>query len=188
MAKISPLRYAVLLIVFVASTALVLLLIQQVWTTQGVIPQKFLASGHMELALRLATLAALPMVLMIFVVMIFRVFTPACDPINGEESDIFRINKNVLQNTLEQTFLFVMGLWAVASWEQIHKEALVLLTLFYVATRLAFWIGYLFGVFRVMTILRGPGMVGSLLVNLSLIVYNASHLAVSMNILAKPLI
>jgi uncharacterized MAPEG superfamily protein len=93
-----------------------------------------------------------------------RLQSPAFDPLAGYETRRLRINLRYLQNTLEQLLLFIPGLLALSVYgtDGRSMRAVVAITVVWIATRFAFWIGYHYGPQH-----RGvgaPGMMQSMLV------------------------
>ena len=89
-----------------------------------------------------------------------RLVTPAIDPLAGFETRRMRVNFRYLSNTVEQYIVFAAGLLAVAAY--ISPRLLVIVTIVWIVTRWAFWIGYHFS-----PLLRGigaPGMLQSMIV------------------------
>jgi len=86
-----------------------------------------------------------------------RLVTPAIDPLAGAESRRMRINRQYVQNTIEQLWLFVPGLLmlAVQARDGASMRAVVACTFVWVLARWMFWIGYLFG-----PRFRSAGLVG----------------------------
>jgi MAPEG family len=85
----------------------------------------------------------------------FRMFdNPGAEnPLLGRESEAWKIHQRVLQNTVEQSFIFVPSLLALATrLPAADVRYLPLLTSLWCAGRLMFWIGY-----RIHPYLRGPG-------------------------------
>lgn len=73
-----------------------------------------------------------------------RLMGAAFDPLFGRETRRLRVNARYLQNTLEQSALFVPALLVLASWcrDGGQMRAVVAASVVFVAGRLAFWIGY----------------------------------------------
>ena len=89
-----------------------------------------------------------------------RLVTPAIDPLAGFETRRMRVNFRYLSNTVEQFIVFAAGLLALAAY--ISPRLLVIVTIVWIVTRWAFWIGYHFS-----PLLRGigaPGMLQSMIV------------------------
>jgi uncharacterized MAPEG superfamily protein len=68
----------------------------------------------------------------------------AFDPLAGHETERMKINLRYLQNTLEQTLLFIPGLLALAMYctDGRAMRAIVATTAVWILSRAAFWIGY----------------------------------------------
>ena len=93
-----------------------------------------------------------------------RLQSAAFDPLAGHETMRLRINKQYLQNTLEQFVLFAVGLFGLAAYSETGgaMRAVIATTAVWIAFRFAFWIGY-----HRSAAMRGmgaPGMVVGLLV------------------------
>ena len=89
-----------------------------------------------------------------------RLVTPAIDRLAGFETRRMRVNFRYLSNTVEQFIVFAAGLLALAAY--ISPRLLVIVTIVWIVTRWAFWIGYHFS-----PLLRGigaPGMLQSMIV------------------------
>lgn len=73
-----------------------------------------------------------------------RLMSPAIDPLAGKDSPRLIVNQRVLQNTLEQSLVFVPGLFLVAHYAGDLRAAAACAVL-WVLGRWAFWIGYHIG-------------------------------------------
>ena len=73
-----------------------------------------------------------------------RLQSAAFDPLAGHETMRLRINKQYLQNTLEQFVLFAVGLFGLAAYSETGgaMRAVIATTAVWIAFRFAFWIGY----------------------------------------------
>jgi hypothetical protein len=73
-----------------------------------------------------------------------RLRSPAFDPLVGFETRRMRINQRNLQNTLEQTVIFLTGLFglAVYSPDGAAMRAVTATTVVWIVSRIAFWTGY----------------------------------------------
>lgn len=93
-----------------------------------------------------------------------RLQSAAFDPLAGHETMRLRINKQYLQNTLEQFVLFAVGLFGLAAYSETGgaMRAVIATTAVWIAFRFAFWIGYHRSV--AMRGMGAPGMVVGLLV------------------------
>jgi hypothetical protein len=93
-----------------------------------------------------------------------RLQSAAFDPLAGHETTRLRVNKQYLQNTLEQFVLFAVGLFGLAAYSDSGgaMRAVIATTVVWIAFRFAFWVGY-----HRSAAMRGmgaPGMVVGLLV------------------------
>ena len=88
----------------------------------------------------------------------------AIDPLSGYETRRMRINLRYLQHTLEQLVLFVPGLFGLAFYcsDGRSMRAVIATTVVWIATRIAFWIGYHYGSQH--RAIGAPGMMLSMLV------------------------
>jgi hypothetical protein len=73
-----------------------------------------------------------------------RLQSAAFDPLAGHETTRLRVNKQYLQNTLEQFVVFTVGLFGLAAYSDSGDamRAVIATTVVWVAFRFAFWIGY----------------------------------------------
>jgi hypothetical protein len=76
-----------------------------------------------------------------------RLVSPAFDPLKGYETRRMKVNLRYLQNTLEQTILFVPGLLVLALYcpDGASMRAVVATTAVWILSRGGFWIGYHYG-------------------------------------------
>jgi MAPEG family len=73
-----------------------------------------------------------------------RLMSPAIDPLAGKDSTRLIVNQRVLQNTLEQSLVFVPGLFLVAHYAR-DLRATAACAILWVIGRWVFWIGYHIG-------------------------------------------
>ncbi|MBO0749421.1 MAG: hypothetical protein J2O44_03185 [Porphyrobacter sp.] len=73
-----------------------------------------------------------------------RLQSAAFDPLAGHETVRLRVNKQYLQNTLEQFVLFAVGLFGLAAYSESGgaMRAVIATTAVWTLFRFAFWIGY----------------------------------------------
>ena len=73
-----------------------------------------------------------------------RLVSPAFDPLGGHDTPRMRVNHRYLQNTLEQTVIFLVGLFGLAIYMEDGNQMRAVLASAVVWTvgRLAFWAGY----------------------------------------------
>mmetsp|Transcript_500 Transcript_500/g.534 ORF Transcript_500/g.534 Transcript_500/m.534 type:complete len:119 (+) Transcript_500:170-526(+) len=111
----------------------------------------------------------------ILVIMMCRLFTAAGDTVRGTESVFLITSKKILQNTLEENFLFIINLLA-AHANGLDNERLVLVTLVYIGARTIFTVGYYLGVFLNIPPLRAPGFALTFINNAILFAFNIKAL------------
>lgn len=104
------------------------------------------ASGPAERLALVAELAAAPAVFALLVVLsCMRLFdtAEAEDPFAGRESKRWKINQRVLTNTVEQGFVFVPALFALAlRVDERQLRVLPIAVTLWCSGRLLFWFGY----------------------------------------------
>lgn len=73
-----------------------------------------------------------------------RLLSDAFDPLAGRETKRLRINQRFIQNTLEQSVLFLAGLLALSFYcaSGSSMRAVVACTVVWTLSRLVFWVGY----------------------------------------------
>ena len=93
-----------------------------------------------------------------------RLSSPAFNPLSGFETRRLRVNERYLQNTLEQTLVFAVGLFGLAAYspDGSAMPAVLATTVVWVLARFAFWIGYHRS--AAMRGLGAPGMALSMIV------------------------
>src|SRR5690606_18570477 len=93
-----------------------------------------------------------------------RLQSPAFDPLEGHATRRLRINQRYLQNTLEQTVVFLVGLFGLAAYmaDGGQMRAVLATAVVWTLARLAFWVGYHRS--AAMRGLGAPGMLVSMLV------------------------
>jgi hypothetical protein len=101
--------------------------------------------ARLAYALKCASLAVLfTLVLGIEAVAHERLVSPAFDPLAGHETRRMRVNQRFLQNTLEQTVVFLVGLFGLAVYMEDGNQmrAVLATAVVWVLGRWAFWGGY----------------------------------------------
>jgi len=128
-----------------------------------------------KVTLRCLGLASLPMALFVMIVINFRVTTRAGNTLINAESPLMLVQIKTLTNTAEQTLIFALNLLAYSTQARITSEKIVLLTGFFIAARLLYWVGYNLFHFSGITMCRSPGMVMTLGVNFFLLGSNLAN-------------
>lgn len=125
------------------------------------------AAARLAYVLPLLTWPGVLLFAMIMGTVVARVSSLAFNPIDDPESRFYRIAQRALQNTLEQTAVFVPLLLALAMRVDAASLGVVtLVVILFSVGRLLFWLGYLIHPFA-----RAPGMAMTLNVNLGLVIW-----------------
>lgn len=139
-----------------------------VWVLSGIIPPPPIADTAGEriaYALPWAVVAVLPMLLMVIAVGNARALGAAIDPTVGKESPAMLIDGRVLDNTLQQLVLFLVGILALSVSLPLHRLSIVgALAVTFVVMRLAFWVGY-----RIKPVYRAFGFASTFYMNLGML-------------------
>ena len=126
-----------------------------------------LIAERLAYALRLNVFAVLPLFIMIITVANSRFLSEAIDPTRHAESVSMQIDGRVVDNTLQQNFVFAVASLAVATLVPIGSVQVVwACALWFVVARCVFWFGY-----RKHPLYRAPGMSGTAYMNLFMILY-----------------
>jgi hypothetical protein len=123
------------------------------------------AGDRIAYALPWAAVAALPLVFMIAAVGNARALSEAIDPTLGKESPRMVIDGRVLDNSLQQFVLFLVGMLALAMSLPVHRLSIVAaVSITFVVMRLAFWAGY-----RIKPVYRAFGFASTFYMNLGML-------------------
>lgn len=100
-----------------------------------------------------------------------RFLSEGIDPIQGKDPRFVTVSSNVLDNTVEQSLIFVLAGVSLICTHPLDAPldtsgALPALALLFVLARVAFWLGYLKD-----SMLRAPGMALTLQINVVLLVW-----------------
>lgn len=127
----------------------------------GTTPERIVFAFQMNL------FAAIPLLVMIASVGNARFMSDAIDPTKHAENKKMEIDGRVVDNTLQQNFLFLVGTLALATVipPESTKILGVLATVFVLA-RIAFWVGY-----RKNPLYRAPGMAATSYMNLGIMLF-----------------
>src|SRR5436190_14610362 len=118
-------------------------------------------------ALKANLVAVLPFFIMIITVANSRFLSEAIDPTRHAESRTMEIDARVVDNTLQQNFVFALATLAVSTLVPLRSLQVVwACTFVFVVARTVFWIGY-----RINPLFRAPGMSATAYMNLGLILY-----------------
>lgn len=118
------------------------------------------------LALVLNVFAVVPLFVMIAAVGNARFMSDAIDPLKHKENKDMEVDGRVVDNTLQQNFVFFVGTLALATvLPSTATGVLVAVTIVYIVARFAFWFGY-----RKNPLYRAPGMAATSYLNLGIII------------------
>ena len=123
---------------------------------------------RLAFTLQMNLFALIPFFVMIIFIGNGRFLSDAIDPTKHLESNAMEINGRVADNTLQQTFVFLVGTLALTrSLDTESMKLIVALTIVFIIARVVFWIGY-----RIDPLYRAPGMAATSYMNLGIIIYS----------------
>lgn len=141
-----------------------------VWILTEVLPTPAIAGTMAErlaYALRVNVVALLPFFVMLITVANSRFLSDAIDPTLKAESAAMQIDGRVVDNTLQQNFVFAITSLAVSTLvERRHLQVVLACAIVFMIARLVFWYGY-----RRHPLYRAPGMAATAYLNLGMILY-----------------
>lgn len=148
--------------------------LQWIHYSHNVLPA-YIPKDVTKMTLRCLGLTSLPMVLFVMIVINFRITSRAGNTLINAESELMQVQIKTLANTAEQTVIFALNLLAYSTHADVTSERVVLLTLFFVISRVLFWMGYNLFYFTGVTVCRSPGMTMTLGVNFYLLAANLAN-------------
>jgi hypothetical protein len=141
-----------------------------VWLLTSALPAPHIADALAErlaYAARANLVAILPLFIMIITVANSRFLSEAIDPTLQAESRTLLIDGRVVDNTLQQTFVFALASFALSTVVPLsHLQVLYACTIVFLVARTVFWVGY-----RRHPLFRAPGMAATGYMNLGMILY-----------------
>ena len=124
--------------------------------------------------LKMHVIALVPLFIMLIAVGNERFLSDAIDPTRHAEGKDIEVDGRVADNTLQQTFVFVVATLGLATVLPLGMGKLfAALTAVFVLARFAFWAGY-----RLNPLYRAPGMAATAYLNLGIILGTLYYLAV----------
>lgn len=130
-------------------------------------PETTSVLDQMTLALCANVLAIIPLVVMIANVGNKRFLGKAIDPTLHAESKKMEIDGRVVDNTLQQNFVFFVGTLALSTVLFADEMAVIpALAIVFITARVAFWLGY-----RHHPLYRAPGMAATAYMNLGILLF-----------------
>ena len=157
-------------VVAIGAASGIIAMVLGVWLLTLVLPTPRMAgtlAERLAYALRANVVAVLPLFVMIVTVANSRFLSEAIDPTRHAESATMEIDGRVVDNTLQQNFVFALALLAVSTLAPLQSLQVVwACTIVFVVARSVFWAGY-----RMNPLYRAPGMAATAYMNLGLILY-----------------
>ncbi|WP_065756879.1 MAPEG family protein [Bradyrhizobium paxllaeri] len=138
--------------------------ISQVWADTSM-PTDI--AGRLAYTLKANALAAIPLLVGTITVGNNRFLSEAIDPMLQKEDQATLINGRVLDNTLQQYVLFVVGTLALSvSLTPANMPVIAAATIVFIVARFAFWIGY-----RIHPLYRAFGMAATMYLNIGILAW-----------------
>ena len=141
-----------------------------VWALTAALPAPAIGDALAErlaYALRINVFALVPLFIMIITVANSRFLSEAIDPTRHAESLAMQIDGRVVDNTLQQNFVFAVASLAMSTiLPQRYLQMVLACAIVFVVARFLFWFGY-----RLNPLYRAPGMSSTAYLNLGMILY-----------------
>ena len=165
-------------IVAVGAASGVIAMALGVWFLTNALPAPGIAdtlSERLAYALKANIVAIVPFVIMVITVANSRFLSEAIDPTRRAESRSMEIDGRVVDNTLQQNFVFAIASLALSTTVPLHRlQVIWACVIVFVVARGIFWLGY-----RINPLYRAPGMSATAYLNLGMILYLLFHMSVS---------
>ena len=146
------------------------LMVLSVWVLTSLLPQPDITdtvAERLAYALKANMVAVAPLFVMIITIANSRFLSDAIDPTRRAESRSMQIDGRVVDNTLQQNFVFAVTSLAVSTFVPFHNLQVVwACAIVFIVARCAFWLGY-----RINPLYRAPGMSATAYLNLGMILY-----------------
>ena len=124
-------------------------------------------AGRLAYTLKANALAAIPLMVGTITVANNRFLSEAIDPTLHKEDQATLVNGRVLDNTLQQYVLFVIGTLALSvSLPASQMKVIAAATIVFIVARFAFWIGY-----RIHPLYRAFGMAATMYLNIGILAW-----------------
>jgi len=157
-------------VVAIGAASGVILMAASVWMLAATLPTPDAAGAladRLAYALRANVFALLPLFIMIATVGNSRFLSEAIDPTRHAESRAMEIDGRVVDNTLQQNFVFAIASLALSTLvPSQHLQVVWACAIVFVVARACFWLGY-----RLNPLHRAPGMAATAYLNLGMIAY-----------------
>lgn len=163
-------------IVAIGAASGIIVMVLAVWLLTLALPAPRIQDAigpRLGYALGANVFAVLPFFIMMIAVGNARFLSEAIDPTRRAESRAMEIDGRVIDNTLQQNFVFAVASLALATLVPLRSLQVVwACAIWFVVARSMFWIGY-----RINPLYRAPGMSGTAYMNLFMILYILYRLA-----------
>jgi len=157
-------------VVAIGAASGVILMSASVWILTRALPTPSIADmleERLAYALRANVFATLPLFIMLATVGNSRFLSEAIDPTRHAESRSMEIDGRVVDNTLQQNFVFAIASLTLSTVVPLqHLQSVWACAIVFVVARACFWLGY-----RLNPLYRAPGMSASAYMNLGMIAY-----------------
>ncbi|HSC87054.1 MAG TPA: MAPEG family protein [Polyangiaceae bacterium] len=156
-------------IVAIGAASGVVLMSASVWMLTQALPVPGISGpgDRLAYALQATLFAMLPLFIMIAAVGNSRFLSEAIDPTRHAESRSMEIDGRVVDNTLQQSFVFAIASLALSTVVPVrHLQTVWACAIVFVVARACFWWGY-----RVNPLYRAPGMAATAYMNLGMMAY-----------------
>lgn len=141
------------------------LLVTLVYQVMPLIPGMQTPLDRIIFVLRMNVLVVLPLFIGLVIVGNSRFFSKAIDPLRHAEDQTLEVNNRVVDNTLQQHFVFLIGTLALSTFlDPVNIKLIAALTVVFILARIAFWVGY-----RIHPLYRAPGMAATAYMNVGIL-------------------
>ena len=157
-------------VVAIGAVSGVVTMVLAVWILTWLLPAPRIQDAigpRLGYALGANVFALVPFFIMLITVGTSRFLSDAIDPTRTAESPAMKIDGRVVDNTLQQNFVFAVASLALATLVPLRSLQVVwACAIWFVIARGVFWAGY-----RINPLYRAPGMAGTAYLNLFMILY-----------------
>ena len=157
-------------VVAVGAASGIVVMALSVWLLTSVLPAPSITDApdeRLAYALRANIVALVPLFIMLINIGNARFLSDAIDPTRGAESRTMEIDGRVADNTLQQSFVFLVATLALSTTVPLkYLQVVWACTIVFVVARGVFWLGY-----RMNPLYRAPGMSATAYLNLGMLLY-----------------
>ena len=157
-------------VVAVGAASGVIVMAASVWILTKALPTPMMVNAlgqRLAYGLQANVFAMLPLFIMLAAVGNARFLSEAIDPTRHAESRSMQIDGRVVDNTLQQNFVFAVASLALSAVVPFpYLQSVWACAIVFVVARTCFWVGY-----RLNPLYRAPGMAATAYLNLGMIAY-----------------